>query len=75
MASVRASATMPMRLLRPRERRVGMIRGAASAGSLADEEPAPAGVCLELLTIPGDSRGLDKGSPHRKKHERGLEAT
>jgi serine/threonine protein kinase len=54
---------------------VGMIRGAASAGSLADEEPAPAGVCLELLTIPGDSRGLDKGSPHRKKHERGLEAT
>ena len=38
---------------------VGMIRGAASAGSLADEEPAPAGVCLELLTIPG---GLTKGS-------------
>jgi hypothetical protein len=36
-----------------------MIRGAASAGSLAYEEPATAEVCLEVLTIPG---GLTKGS-------------
>jgi hypothetical protein len=38
---------------------VRIIVGAASAGSLAYEEPATAGVCLEVLTMPG---GLTKGS-------------